>query len=476
MKTIAETALQLRNREISSVELTQTALDRIEIEEPRIHAFLHVATEHALAAARRADARFASGEATSPLCGIPFALKDNISTMGIPTTCASRILEGYIPQYDATVAERLGDTGAVMIGKTNLDEFAMGSSTEFSAWGPTRNPHDPSRVPGGSSGGSGASVAADEVFFALGSDTGGSVRLPASFCGVVGMKPTYGRVSRYGLIAFGSSLDQIGPFTRTVEDCALVMNAICGQDARDSTSLPWPVPNFTEAIGRGVRGLRLGVPTEYFATGLEPGVESAVRTAIRQLEREGAIVDEVAMPHTKYALACYYVIAPAEASANLARYDGVKYGMSLREGGDVFDMFSRTRAAGFGAEVKRRIMLGTYALSSGYYDAYYLKAQKVRTLVKSDFDRAFEKFDALVTPVCPSVAFKFGERMNDPVSMYLSDILTVTVNCAGIPGVSVPCGLSEGMPVGLQVLGPTGGEETILRIADAVERNQRGGR
>ena len=471
MKTIADTARQLRNREISSVELTRTALRQIEVEEPRIHAFLHVANEHAMEAAKRADVRLASGEATSPLCGIPFALKDNISTKEIPTTCASKILEGYIPQYNATVAQRLGDVGAVLLGKTNLDEFAMGSSTEFSAWGPTRNPHDPSRVPGGSSGGSGASVAADEAYFALGSDTGGSVRLPASFCGVVGMKPTYGRVSRYGLIAFGSSLDQIGTFTRSVEDCALVMNVICGQDSHDSTSLPWPVPDFTQSIGRDVKGLRLGLPTEYFAAGIEPGVERAVRRAIQSLKDQGATVDEVAMPHTKYALACYYVIAPAEASANLARYDGVKFGASVRDGGDVFDMFARTRADGFGAEVKRRIMLGTYALSSGYYDAYYLKAQKVRTLVKSDFDRAFEQFDALVTPVCPSVAFKFGERMNDPVSMYLSDILTVTANCAGIPGLSVPCGTSDGMPVGLQLLGPSGGEETILRLADAVERS-----
>jgi aspartyl-tRNA(Asn)/glutamyl-tRNA(Gln) amidotransferase subunit A len=468
--TINRAAELLRRRQVSSVDLTRAALERIEQRDPDVHAFLHVAADAALDAARAADARLAGGE-TDPLCGIPFALKDNISTAGMPTTCASKILEGYVPQYDATAAARLKASGAVLLGKLNLDEFAMGSSTEHSAFGPTRNPRDLSRVPGGSSGGPGASVAAGEGLFSLGSDTGGSVRLPAAFCGVVGVKPTYGRVSRYGLVAFGSSLDQIGPLTRSVHDAALVMNAIAGHDPHDATSLASAVPDYTAALKTDVKGLRVGVPREYFASGLEPGVERAVRGAIDRLRDLGASVVEVDMPHTRYALAAYYVIAPAEASANLARYDGVKYGLSVRDGGDLLAMFSRTRAEGFGPEVKRRIMIGTYALSSGYYDAYYVKAQKVRTLVKSDFDRAFEQVDVLAAPTCPTVAFKIGEKVDDPVSMYLTDILTVTVNCAGVPAIVVPCGESEGLPVGLQLIGPAEGEAQLFHAAYAYEQS-----
>jgi len=460
----------LRRREVSSVDLTRAALTRIDERDGEIHAYLQVTVDQALDAARAADDRLAAGDAP-PLCGIPYALKDNISTIGIPTTCGSRILEGYVPPYDATVTGKLKAAGAVLLGKLNLDEFAMGSSTEFSAYGPTRNPRDTTRVPGGSSGGPGAATAAGMGQFTLGSDTGGSVRLPASFCGVVGMKPTYGRVSRYGLVAYGSSLDQIGPLTRSVRDAALVLTTIAGHDARDSTSLDWPVPDYNATLGAGISGARVGVPREYFASGLEPGVERAVRAAIDRLRDLGASVEEVDMPHTRYALAAYYVIAPAEASANLARYDGVKYGLSVRDDGDLLAMFSRTRAQGFGAEVKRRIMVGTYALSSGYYDAYYVKAQQVRTLVKGDFDRAFERFDVLAAPTCPTVAFKIGEKVDDPIGMYLTDVLTVTVNCAGVPAIVVPCGESDGLPVGLQLIGPAGGEARLLEVAHAYEES-----
>jgi aspartyl-tRNA(Asn)/glutamyl-tRNA(Gln) amidotransferase subunit A len=470
--TVHGAAELLRQGRVSSVELTGAALARIEARDREINAYLHVAADAALEAARAADERLArEGSAAPALCGIPYGLKDNISTAGLPTTCASRILEGYLPPFDATVVARLKGAGAVLLGKLNMDEFAMGSSTEFSAYGPTRNPRDTSRVPGGSSGGPGAAVAAGEGLFSLGSDTGGSVRLPAAFCGVVGLKPTYGRVSRYGLVAFGSSLDQIGPLTRSVRDAALVLNAIAGRDPQDSTSLDLPVPDYTSALLTDVRGLRIGVPREYFASGLEPGVERAVRAAIARLGELGASVDEVDMPHTRYALAAYYLIAPSEASANLARYDGVKYGLSIRDGGDLFSMFARTRGQGFGPEVKRRIMIGTYALSSGYYDAYYVKAQKVRTLVKSDFDRAFERFDVLAAPTCPTVAFKIGERTDDPVSMYLTDVLTVTVNCAGVPALVIPCGQSDDLPVGLQLIGPSGGEERLFHAAYAYEQS-----
>jgi aspartyl-tRNA(Asn)/glutamyl-tRNA(Gln) amidotransferase subunit A len=466
--SVAGASELLRRREVSSTELTRLALERIGASDPTIHAFLHVAADLALRQAGVADERIERGE-DGPLLGVPFALKDNISTVGLPTTCGSRILEGYLPPYDATVTRRLREAGAVLVGKTNCDEFAMGSSTEHSAYGPTRNPRDPSRVPGGSSGGSAAAVAGGQVPFALGSDTGGSVRQPAAFCGVVGLKPTYGRVSRYGLVAFGSSLDQIGPLTRRVRDCALVLEAIAGHDPNDSTSLDWPVPRYAAALNGDVRGLRVGVPREYFVEGLDPGVERAVRGAIARLEQLGATIGEVSLPHTRYALAAYYVIAPAEASSNLARYDGVKYGRSDRDGLDVNGMMSATRANGFGPEVKRRIMIGTYALSSGYYDAYYLKAQKVRSLVKADFDEAFERFDVLAAPTCPTVAFRLGEKLDDPVSMYLTDAFTVTVNCAGVPGLVLPCGEADGMPVGLQLIGPAGGEETLLRAGHAYE-------
>ncbi len=465
----------LRRHEISAVDLTRDCLAQIERREPTTRAFLTVTADAALEQARDADRRLASGE-SGPLLGIPYALKDNMCVAGVRTTAGSRILETFVPPYDSSVARRLREAGAVLVGKTNLDEFAMGSSTEFSAYYPTRNPRDPSRVPGGSSGGSAAAVAADECLFALGSDTGGSVRLPASFCGVVGMKPTYGRVSRYGLIAFASSLDQIGPLTKDVTDCATVLGAIAGHEPLDSTSLDWPVPDYGEALAGGLRAdgqpLRIGVPREYFVAGIQPGVEARVRDGIDRLAALGAEVAETSLPYTRYALDAYYVIAPAEASANLARYDGVKYGLSIR-GADAFSAMEATREAGFGPEVKRRIMLGTYALSSGYYDAYYLRAQRVRTLIKRDFDAAFERFDVLAVPTAPTVAFRLGERTDDPLAMYLTDVCTVTVNIAGIPGLVVPCGESEGLPVGLQLLGPAGGEARLLRAGYALEDSRR---
>ena len=463
----------MRTRQISAVELTRSVLDQIERVDGQLHAFLAVMPRQALERAASIDAARAAGQELGPLAGIPVAVKDNMCTRGTLTTCGSRILHNFVPPYDATVVRKLRDAGAVIIGKTNLDEFAMGSSTEHSAFGPTRNPRDPSRVPGGSSGGSAAAVAANEAMVALGSDTGGSVRLPASFCGVVGMKPTYGRVSRFGLVAYASSLDQIGPLTKDVTDCALVLNAIAGHDPNDSTSLDWAVPDYTQALVPEVRGMRVGVPREYFVAGMQPEVEASVRAAIAALESIGAAVGEVSLPHTRYALDAYYVIAPAEASANLARYDGVKYGLGPADRDvDIFTAMEATRAAGFGAEAKRRIMLGTYALSSGYYDAYYLRAQKVRTLIKQDFDRAFERFDVLITPTAPTVAFRLGERVDDPWAMYLTDVCTVTVNIAGIPGLVVPCGESGGLPIGLQILGPAGGEETLLRVGFAYERQR----
>ncbi|HZR00454.1 MAG TPA: Asp-tRNA(Asn)/Glu-tRNA(Gln) amidotransferase subunit GatA [Chloroflexota bacterium] len=460
----------LRRRELSSLELTNAVLEQIERRDGEVHAYVHLAADLAREQAREADRRLAEGDA-GPLCGIPYGLKDSISAAGLPLTCGSKILRGYVPPYDATATARLKDAGAVLLGMLNMDEFGMGSSTEFSSYGPTRNPRDVSRVPGGSSGGSAAAVAADEAIFALGEDTGGSVRTPAAFCGVVGLKPSYGRISRYGLVAYGSSLDQIGPLTKDVRDAALVLGAIAGHDPSDSTSLPWPVPDYTAHLEDGIKGVRLGVPTEYFGEGIDPAVASTVRAAIDRLAALGAEVGEVSMPHTRYALAAYYVIAPAEASANLARYDGVKYGISDRSGPDIWEMFARTREAGFGAEVKRRIMIGTYALSSGYYDAYYLKAQQVRTLVKQDFDRAFERFDALVGPTCPTVAFPIGDKTDDPVSMYLTDVLTVPINCAGVPALVVPCGESDGLPVGMQLIGPAGGEEALLRLGYAFEQS-----
>ncbi len=466
--SIGESAELLRGRQTSAVELTMAALNRIQSLDSRVGAFLLVSADLALLQARKADARLAAGD-DSPLLGIPMAVKDILSTRGVPTTCGSRILENYVPQYSATVVERLEDAGCVLLGKTNMDEFAMGSSNENSAFGPARNPWNEDCVPGGSSGGSAVAVAAGLATFALGTDTGGSIRQPASFTGTVGIKPTYGRVSRYGLVAFASSLDQIGPITQTVRDGALVLSAIAGADTRDSTSLDEPVPDYAAELEGGVRGMRLGVPREYFGEGIDPEVESRVKAAIQLLEREGAEIEEVSLPHTDFALSTYYIISPAEAMANLARYDGVRYGLSIT-GEDNWEMIGKTREQGFGQEVKRRILLGSYVLSAGYYDAYYLRAQKVRTLVRRDFERAFSRVDALLAPTTPSVAFRLGEKSADPLQMYLSDVYTVPANVAGICAVSLPAGFSRRLPVGLQVIGPPLGETTILRIAHTFQQ------
>ena len=468
--TIHEASELLRHQEVSSLELTQAVLDRIREVEGKVHAFVTITEDLALQQAEAADQRIQKGEAT-PLTGIPALIKDVICTKGVRTTCGSRMLENFVPPYDATVMEKLNACGVVMVGKANMDEFAMGSSTEHSAFFPTHNPWDLSRVPGGSSGGSAAAVAADEAIYALGSDTGGSIRQPAGFCNVAGFKPTYGRVSRYGLVAFASSLDQIGPLTKDATDCALVMNAIVGYEPRDSTSLPYPVPDYTRSLIPDLHGLRLGVPQEYFVSGMQKGVEEVMNSAIAKLEELGAEIDwEISLPHTPYALAAYYIIAPSEASANLARYDGVKYGFSVQDAESMWDAMEKTKQFGFGPEVKRRIMLGTYALSAGYYDAYYLKAQKVRTLIRQEFDQAFERFDALVTPTSPTVPFKIGEKVDDPLQMYLSDVCTLPINIAGIPAISIPAGFADGLPVGMQVIGKPLSEETLLRVAFAYEQ------
>ena len=466
--TIAEARRLLDAREISAVELAHAHFDRVQHVEPSLFCHLHVMTDVALAQARAADERIASGEA-GPMTGIPISLKDVLCTVDAPTTAASRILEGYMSPYDATVVRKLREAGAVFVGKGNTDEFAMGSSTENSAYGVTRNPWGTSRVPGGSSGGPSAAVAAGEAIVALGSDTGGSIRQPAGFCGVVGLKPTYGRVSRYGLIAFASSLDQIGPFARTVEDAAITLGVIAGVDPSDSTSVPEPVPDYRAMLTGDIRGMRIGLAKEYSISGMEPGVERACAGAVETLRGLGAEIVEVSLPHTEYALATYYITAPAECSANLARFDGVRYGLSL-EADNLKEMYERTRGEGFGAEVKRRVMLGTYALSSGYYDAYYVKAQKVRTLIKRDFDEAFQSVDAIVAPTSPTVAFPIGARTDDPVQMYLADVFTIPANMAGIPGVAIPCGFSDGLPVSLQVLGKPFDEGTILNVAHAYEQ------
>lgn len=469
--TISEASELLRRRSISAVELTRAHLDRIEQVEGNVRAFVTVTEAEAVRAAERVDQLRAEGAELGPLAGIPLAIKDVISTKGVRTTCSSRILEHYIPPYDATVMNRLHDAHAIMLGKTNMDEFAMGSSTENSAFFPTRNPWDLDRVPGGSSGGSAAAVAAGEAMASLGSDTGGSVRQPGALTNTVALKPTYGRVSRFGLIAFASSLDQIGPFTRSARDMALMMQTIAGYDPLDSTSINAPVPNYTEALTGDIKGLRIGVPAEYFVEGTDPGVRAVVEQTIETLKSLGAEVGECSLPHTRYGIAAYYIIAPAECSANLARYDGVKYGYSSKElAGSLIDHMSETRDEGFGQEVKRRIMLGAYALSSGYYDAYYLKAEKVRTLIKQDFDNAFAKFDALISPTSPTVAFKIGEKTSDPYAMYLNDVFTIPANLAGNCGLSMPGGFSEGLPVGVQLLGPAFGEPMLLRIADAFEQ------
>ncbi len=474
--TLIEMRDRLRQHEVTSLELTRAHLERIERVDLQVRAFLTPVPDVAEAQARSADERRAAGE-DGELLGIPMALKDVLTTKGIRTTAGSRMLENFVPVQDGTIPSRLARAGAVLLGKTNMDEFAMGSSTENSAFFPTRNPWDLGRVPGGSSGGSAAAVSADLAPFSLGTDTGGSIRQPAALCGIVGFKPTYGRVSRYGLIAFASSLDQIGPFTRTVEDCAVVMSAIAGHDPCDSTSLTAPVPDYRAHLGSdtSLKGMRLGLPREYFEVeGMEPEVAAAVQTAIKHLASLGAEVGEVSLPHTEYGLATYYLIAPAECSSNLARYDAVKYGLSIRGERDeltLWNMYKATRGTGFGPEVKRRIILGTYALSSGYYDAYYLKAQKVRTLIKQDFDRVFEQFDAVVTPTSPNVAFELGAKTQDPLAMYLNDLFTIPTSLAGLPGISVPAGFAHGLPVGLQIVGKALDESTILRIAHAFEQS-----
>jgi len=468
--TLTQLGAKLKARDLSAEEATRAYLERIAASDERLNLYLTVAEEAALAMARVADQRLAAGEG-APLTGIPLALKDIFVTRGVRTTCASQILANYLPPYDGTAVARLREQGAVFLGKLNMDEFAMGSSNENSAFGPARNPWNPDYVPGGSSGGSAACVAAREAVATLGTDTGGSIRQPAAHCGVVGLKPTYGRVSRYGVIAYASSLDQVGPLTRDVEDCALLLGAVAGYDDRDSTSVDTPVPDYCASLRDGIRGLRVGLPKEYFIDGLDSEVKQAVDTAIAALKAQGAELVEVELPHTDYAVACYYLIATAEASSNLARYDGVRYGERVDEGGGLIEMYRRSRAAGFGAEVKRRIMLGTYALSSGYYDAYYLKAQKVRTLIRDDFTKAFEKVDVIATPVAPTPAFKQGEKTADPLQMYLSDIFTIPVNLAGTCAMSLPCGFSgAGLPIGLQLIGKPFDEATLLKTGWAYQQ------
>ncbi len=470
--SLIEAAERVRRGEVSSRDLTRALLDRIDAVNPAINAYVTVLPERAMDRAAACDEALARGASPGPLHGVPVGLKDIFGTKGIRTACGSRILRDFDPPYDATVTEKVYAAGAVLLGKQNMDEFAMGSSTETSYFGTTLNPWDTGRIPGGSSGGSTAAVAAGLCYGAVGTDTGGSIRQPASLCGVVGMKPTYGRVSRYGMIAFASSLDQAGPIARTVPDAALLLSVIAGHDRRDSTSVDRPVPDYLAATRRDVRGLRIGLPKEYFgAGGLDPSVRAAVEKALSALVRLGATAREVSLPHTAFALSTYYLIAPAEASSNLARYDGVRYGFRAEGSAGLIEMMSKTRAEGFGAEVKRRIMIGTYALSAGYYEAYYGRAQKVRTLIRRDFEEAFGEVDVLLTPTAPTPAFKVGEKTGDPLTMYLSDVFTIPCNLAGIPGISVPCGMSpDGLPIGAQLLGPHFAEETLLCAAAAVER------
>ena len=468
--TISQAHHLLKAREVSSVELTKASLRRLAEVEEKVHACVTICDGVALRQAEEADKAINSG-AIKPLTGIPVLIKDVMCTNGIRTTCSSRMLENFVPPYDATVIQKLKADNTVILGKTNMDEFAMGSSTENSAFFPTRNPWDLDRVPGGSSGGSAVAVATDETIYALGSDTGGSIRQPAGFCSVVGLKPTYGRVSRFGLVAFASSLDQIGPITKTVADAALVMNAIAGPDPKDSTSVPCPVPDYTKALIPDLKNMRIGIPQEYFVEGMQDEVRSTVQAAINKLEELGAQIDwEASLPHTKYALAAYYILAPSEASANLARYDGVKYGFSYGDTSNMWEAMEKTKQHGFGPEVKRRIMLGTYALSAGYYDAYYLKAQKVRTLIRMEFDQAFEKYDALVTPTSPTLPFKIGEKVDDPMQMYLSDVCTLPINIGGVPAISIPAGFADGLPIGMQIIGKPFNEETVLHVAFAYEQ------
>jgi aspartyl-tRNA(Asn)/glutamyl-tRNA(Gln) amidotransferase subunit A len=468
--TIHELHTMLKKKEVSSVEATRAMLSRIEATDGRVNAFITVTADEALQAAAAADSRIAAGD-IAPLTGVPVALKDIFLTKGLRTTCASKILENFIPPYDATSWLRLKEQGAVLLGKLNQDEFAMGSSCESSAFGPTRNPWDLDRIPGGSSGGSAAAVAAQQAIATLGTDTGGSIRQPAAHCGCVGLKPTYGRVSRYGVIAYASSLDQVGPMTRDVRDAAILLGAVAGHDPLDSTSVDRPVPDYTQALLPDVKGLKIGLPREYYIDGLDPDVKKAMDSAIETYRGLGAEFTEISLPHTDYAVACYYLIATAEASSNLARYDGVRFGHRTKESSGLKEMFMKSRAEGFGSEVKRRIMLGTYALSSGYYDAYYLNAQKVRTLIMQDFLKAFETVDVILTPVAPTPAFKIGEKASDPLQMYLSDIFTIPVNLAGTCGLSVPAGMSSaGLPIGLQLIGSPFGEESIIRAGYAFEQ------
>jgi len=469
--TLNEASDKLRKREISAQELTQAVFQRIAETEESIHSYITLCRDTALEEAKQADALLKTETKPAALLGIPVAVKDNFLTAGLRTTCASKILENFIPPYDATPVQKLRAAGAVITGKTNLDEFAMGSSVENSAFFSTRNPWDPSRVPGGSSGGSAAAVASDQCIAAVGTDTGGSIRQPAAFCGIVGLKPTYGRVSRYGIVAFASSMDQAGPIAKNVKDCALMLEAIAGHDLADSTSANRAVPPYSASLSGNINGLRLGIPKEYFVSGIQPEVEQSVRNAVRQLEKNGAFIEEISLPHTDYAVAIYYIVATAEASSNLARYDGMRYGRRVH-GKDLAETYLLSRAEGFGPEVKRRIMLGTYALSAGYYDAYYLKAQKVRTLVKKDFDEAFKMCDAIITPTAPTTAFKIGAKTEDPLQMYLSDIYTISVNLAGLPALSLRCGFdSEGLPIGMQIVGKHFDESTIFSVAYAYEQS-----
>ena len=480
--TISELTAKLVKREVSAREAMQSCLDQIARVDKKIHAFISYNANDALAQADAADKELAKGGSTAKcLLGIPVAVKDVLAVKNQPLNCGSKILGKFVSPYDATVIEKLKAAGAIVFGRLNMDEFAMGSSTENSAFGVTRNPWDTTRIPGGSSGGSAAAVAADEAIATLGSDTGGSIRQPAALCGCVGLKPTYGRVSRYGLVAFASSLDQIGPFTKDIRDTATMLGVISGHDLRDSTSVPQPVPDYAASLTGNIKGLKLGLPKEYMIGGLDPEVKAAVDAAVKQFEKLGAEIAEISLPHTDYGVSVYYIIATAEASANLARFDGIRYGARV-DGADPIELYSRTRGAGFGAEVKRRIILGTYVLSSGYYDAYYLRAQKVRTLIRNDFLKAFEKVDAIVTPTTPTAAFKIGEKFDDPLQMYLSDIFTISCNLAGICGISIPCGFTGNpqpstlnpqprLPIGLQLLGKPFGEETLLKIAHAYELN-----
>ncbi|WP_026895215.1 Asp-tRNA(Asn)/Glu-tRNA(Gln) amidotransferase subunit GatA [Clostridiisalibacter paucivorans] len=470
--SISEMGNMLRNKEISSEELVSKYLDRLEELEDKVSSFITLRNrEEIVEEAREIDRKISNGEELPPLAGVPVAIKDNIATKGIKTTCASKILENFVPPYDATIIKKLKAQGAIIVGKTNMDEFAMGSSTENSTFKTTKNPWALDRVPGGSSGGSAAAVAAGQIPYALGSSTGGSIRQPASFCGIVGLKPTYGLISRYGLVAFASSLDQIGPLTRNVEDCAVVLDAITGHDVKDSTSVGKEKEDYLSSIKGDIKGMKIALPKEYFAQGINEEIKAKVLEAVKVLEGLGAEVEEVSLPYTDYGLATYYIIAPAEASSNLARFDGVRYGKRAEEFQSIEELFIKTRSEGFGEEVKRRIMVGTYCLSSGYYDAYYKRAQKVRTLIKNDFENVFKKYDVIVSPTSPILPFKVGEKADDPMSMYMSDVLTVCINLAGIPSVSIPCGMVNGLPVGMQIIGNVFDESKILKVAYNYEKN-----